>query len=688
MQIFDSPPYAPMLMESTRAIGYTIEAAVADIIDNSITAQARNINIKFMTVDKPYISILDDGLGMTFDILKDAMNYGSCDPNQERNENDLGRYGLGLKTASLSQCRRLIVVSMANGIISAFCWDLDFIRLQKGKWTLQCFDDNEIIGLPQIEELKKQGTGSLVIWQNLDKVCVGATNIHRIITSKIDAVRNHLELTFHRYLSGATDIKKVVININNKEIKPNDPFLLQKSTILVSETINVKYDAGGEKKTAQVRVTPYILPHLSQMENKEIDRLGGIDGLIKNQGFYVYRNKRLLLYATWFRLARKTDVTKLCRVKVDLPNSLDSEWSLDIKKSACPLYSTGKFYCEYGSFDWRDRMQPYADALSDENLKRYTSAFHNLYFLYESVKNNYAAYIENLQTKLVGYKRRTGVISRKSFIELNRKLPDEDKDDMLEWLDNSENSGLVEKCLCCLDIPVKPVEKITSGQFFEACKAYYQANPDLFNKEKLYRCENKGNKYGTIISPAEATGKDWYYNYADGRDDGLMNIDEDSHEDYLEWRERRGKYEFNGGHPWEIERGWCLSLDAHLQIIDIKESNSIESGQVPEKWGYCFILSWHPLKLPAVVKGFVYMRELGIPVIIHKSNCLKRILKMEDYIGIEKARGDIIYAHGYGWAEKGYGKICDCRFLPNCHILKFIRKIIWKPLEYNKLLKK
>jgi len=118
-------------MESTRAIGYTIEAAVADIIDNSITAQARNINIKFMTVDEPYISILDDGLGMAFDDLKEAMNYGSCDPSQERDEADLGRFGLGLKTASLSQCRQLIVAGMTDGKISAFCWDLDFFVHKK-----------------------------------------------------------------------------------------------------------------------------------------------------------------------------------------------------------------------------------------------------------------------------------------------------------------------------------------------------------------------------------------------------------------------------------------------------------------------------------------------------------------------------------------------------------------------------
>ena len=352
----------------------------------------------------------------------------------------------------------------------------------------------------------------------------------------------------------------------------------------------------------------------------------------------------------------------------------------------CSLYSTGKYYYDCRSRDWRERMQAPAYVFSDEKLERYTDAFRDLYSLYETVKNNYAPYIENLQTSVVAYKRRTGVISRKTFVELNRKLPNEHKDDMLEWLDNPENAKLIERCLCYLCTLITPIEHVTTRSYFEACKAYYMANPNQFNKEKLYRYEGERHKHNASLLPAEATGKDWYYNYADGRDDGLMNVDEDSHEDYLEWRDEKGKYEFNGHHPWEIERGMSVSLDAHLQICDMQKRNRVADEQVRRQGGYCFILSWHPLKLLAAVQGFVHMRDLGMPVVIDDHESLERLLKTEDYIGIEELRGDIVHVNEYDWAEKCYGKICDCRFLPARNTLQFIRKVIWKPIEYNKLL--
>lgn len=111
MRTVEIPPYAPTLMESTRAIGYSIESAIADIIDNSIAAGAWRIDIDFFPIGQAYISILDNGIGMTYTELTSAMQYGSRSPLEVREENDLGRYGLGMKTASLSQCRILTVIS-------------------------------------------------------------------------------------------------------------------------------------------------------------------------------------------------------------------------------------------------------------------------------------------------------------------------------------------------------------------------------------------------------------------------------------------------------------------------------------------------------------------------------------------------------------------------------------------------
>ena len=113
MKSTELTPFAPSFMESSRAIGYSLEAAVSDIIDNSITAKAENIEVNFFPehADGPYIYILDDGYGMSESILEEAMRYGSRSPTEERDADDLGRYGLGMKTASLSQCRKMTVLS-------------------------------------------------------------------------------------------------------------------------------------------------------------------------------------------------------------------------------------------------------------------------------------------------------------------------------------------------------------------------------------------------------------------------------------------------------------------------------------------------------------------------------------------------------------------------------------------------
>lgn len=331
MRDIELPPYAPLLMESTRAIGYNLEAALADILDNSISANANNIEIRFNPYDEPYVAILDNGNGMGKDELINAMRYGSYDSKEKREEKDLGRFGLGLKTASLSQCRRLTVVSKQHGIITGCRWDLDYIN-STGKWSLLILDDREIGELPLYYDLNKLNSGTIVIWQNIDKIVTNDKNISDIFIERMEDVRKHLSLVFHRYLQGEKGINKIKISINNNDLEPIDPFLSEKSQQLYPEE-DIKI--GSYKIT----VTPYLLPHISNMSKEEIEILGGKDGLRKNQGFYVYRNRRLLVWGDWFRLTKQDDLSKLARVKVDIPNTLDAEWTLDIKKStATPPY--------------------------------------------------------------------------------------------------------------------------------------------------------------------------------------------------------------------------------------------------------------------------------------------------------------------------------------------------------------
>ena len=325
MKLVDMPPYAPTLMESTRAIGYSIETAIADIIDNSIAAKASHVDINFFPIGESYISILDDGFGMTESELIKAMQYGSKNPSEERASSDLGRYGLGMKTASLSQCRILTVISKASGSVSAAQWNLNHID-EQGTWSLIILDENELKAYPNYEKLAGYSNGTLVVWQDLDKFGVGEEDMVSALKRKMDLVRDHLSLVFHRYLSGEQGLKKLDIRMNERSIEPQDPFLIKKSTQLMDEEI---IKVRGQS----IKVKPYILPHVSKLSQKELKALGGKDGLRRQQGFYVYRNKRLLVWGDWFRLMRHGDLSKLARVQVDIPNSLDDLWTLDIKKS-------------------------------------------------------------------------------------------------------------------------------------------------------------------------------------------------------------------------------------------------------------------------------------------------------------------------------------------------------------------
>lgn len=325
MNTIDMPPYAPTLIESTRAIGYSLEAAMADIIDNSIAAKADTVEVDFFPIDDAYVSILDNGCGMDEEQINKAMQYGSKSPVEQRDALDLGRFGLGLKTASLSQCRTLTVVSKQGKSVFGRCWDIDHVA-STGAWSLIVLEKDDLDRIPNVDKLRKLESGTLVVWQNLDRLKMGEVDFEKSMGRKMDDVRNHLELVYHRYLAGERGIKRLKILLNGAKLKAADPFLTKKSVqVMDDEIIHVR----GKN----IVVRPYILPHISKMDLEEKEALGGKEGLRRQQGFYVYRNKRLLIWGTWFRMMRQGDMSKLARVMVDIPNDLDDLWTLDIKKS-------------------------------------------------------------------------------------------------------------------------------------------------------------------------------------------------------------------------------------------------------------------------------------------------------------------------------------------------------------------
>nr|WP_321297719.1 ATP-binding protein [uncultured Sphaerochaeta sp.] len=320
-------PSAFNMINSNRSIGYSIEAAVADIIDNSISAQASNIDLLAPPSYDPILYICDNGKGMNQVELDNAMTFGGKNGFlSKRSESDLGRYGLGLKTASLSQCRTLTVITKQQGKILGGCWSLDQIE-KTNEWRYLVIPEDECRKILVNTPLHLNNSGTVVVWQDFDRIQAQTSEIQNVFVKMLDSVKKHLELIFHRYLEGEFGLTKLSMSLNGNNLKPNDPFLRGKIPG-ISEPITIQV------KTSSLMVTPHKLLHPNALNHADIEHLTFFgSSFIDTQGFYVYRNKRLIVWGTWFRLAPKLDRTKLCRIQIDLPNSIDHEWSLDIKKS-------------------------------------------------------------------------------------------------------------------------------------------------------------------------------------------------------------------------------------------------------------------------------------------------------------------------------------------------------------------
>ena len=318
-------PFAPSLIESMRSLGYSFPAAIADLLDNSISAKARNIDIISTPGMEPSLIILDDGNGMTENELCEAMRYGSSNPLETRREDDLGRFGLGMKAASLSQCRKLIVVSKKEGKVSAYSWDLDYV-IDSESWMLMGFTEEEMLQFPHIDQLLDKEHGTYIYLSEFDRIKEGTGNLSETFNKCLDDMINHLALVFHRFID-----EGLIIRVNQLELEARDPFLSY------HRATQRKRESSFRINNEKITLKPFILPHLSKLSQDDLDKVGGKDRLRSEQGFYVYRNKRLIIWGTWFRLERKDELNKLARVMVDIPNSLDYMWSIDIKKSAATL---------------------------------------------------------------------------------------------------------------------------------------------------------------------------------------------------------------------------------------------------------------------------------------------------------------------------------------------------------------
>ena len=326
----DGTPSPKSLIKTLMRVGYDFNMAVGDIVDNSISADAKNIRI-FTSLDpqNPTFSIYDDGWGMSEKELYENMKLAAKDPSLERDKNDLGRFGSGMKTASFSQARKLIVISKKKGskICGAY-WDIDEIESSDSWEVLMSLSEEEINSIYGFDKDMLSETGTVIIWHKIISFKeTQHTSLENIIANTIDSMSRYLSLHFHKFMQ-LND--KVSFFVNQRKLSPINPFIKGKGSMdLTPENIR------GKK--GNVEIKPHVLPHPQYLSQSQIDKLGGIDAIYKNQGLYIYRASRLIIAGGWMGLSSRNILGNLARVEVNIPASLDDEWSTDVKKSSLQL---------------------------------------------------------------------------------------------------------------------------------------------------------------------------------------------------------------------------------------------------------------------------------------------------------------------------------------------------------------
>lgn len=324
-------------MGSLRDMGYSIESAVADLVDNSIDAGARTVDVDLVFEGaESWLRVADDGCGMTPQVLDEAMRYGT---RRDYGSRDLGRYGLGLKTASLSQCRRLSVatrIAPERARVHARCWDLDHV---------EAVDEWQLLDLGPLERDERltnplaQRPGTVVLWEQLDRILgyrrpesgAGA----RGIAATANLVREHLAMIFHRFLSGeAGRPSELRLFVNGEEVTPWDPFA--RDEVRTRRLAQQHLRASGEDSRlsdASIRVQPYILPSQSQFSTPFAHtNAGGPRRWNRQQGLYVYLRDRLVQSGGWSRLRAEDEHTKLARIAIDVPEGLEHLFAINVSK--------------------------------------------------------------------------------------------------------------------------------------------------------------------------------------------------------------------------------------------------------------------------------------------------------------------------------------------------------------------
>lgn len=333
-------PSARRLVKSLRDVGYEFVTAVADLIDNCIEAKAKTVWVDLVWEgEKSYVTIADNGEGMALATLKEAMRFGS---EREYESEDLGKFGLGLKTASLSQCLRFTVATRNNPTradINAYCWDVDHVAATN-RWEIIPVRTAELH--EGVRQHLRDTTGTVVVWERLDRILgykrPDGESARKQIYAMCRELEDHLAMVFHRFLAGEVRGKRLAIYVNENKVMPWDPFARQEENTKCLEVKTFKHEGTSGK--GEIIVEPFVLPHQSRFSSQEaFNRASGPEKWNKQQGLYIYRADRMIQSGGWSGLRALDEHRKLARIAISFQPRLDDEFKINVAKMRVSLPS-------------------------------------------------------------------------------------------------------------------------------------------------------------------------------------------------------------------------------------------------------------------------------------------------------------------------------------------------------------
>jgi len=401
-------PDPSRVIEGLRDTGYSPETAIEDIIDNSISAGASKIkvNLRMDLSGEVSVSIIDNGCGMNEEELKNAMKYGS---RLRPDPASLGKFGLGMKTASTAFARKLVVVSRGESskdYMKAY-WDLDHVVKEK-KWELALEEpSNEEIEL--IREVSGDGSGTLVVWEKVDRLLktyqdpVG--NAKRKALDRVTSdLRDHVAMVYQRFLDPDDKrCKTVLIEINSKKLEAWDPFLSDISTPASNHIDMAVQDEDG-KELGKFSVQAFIIPRKNDIQNEELKNKAKISN--ENQGLYIYRENRLIHGPSWLKMFSQEPHLSLLRVEFSFDHKLDDAFQIDLKKSQIYLNeSLRKWILDFLTAPRRAAEQQYRKGTND-------SIYSNSQEVHDSSNENIKSKAADIiNSRLEEINKETGTVS-------------------------------------------------------------------------------------------------------------------------------------------------------------------------------------------------------------------------------------------------------------------------------------